>query len=164
MECKELKETLVQYSLDEVGSDEKVSIENHIGDCHECRSYVSESKGLWSLLETWDEVEPHSSYIANFWDKVEETKPAPGFLHWVQNIKLNWTLAGAMASIFLVSIITFGAFSPEMRNSILMSADERDELVLLELDDALSRETADLLSIYGPWDGGPEIGSDGGIN
>ena len=164
MECKELKETLVQYSLDELGSKEKVSLENHIGNCDECRGYVSESIGLWSLLEAWDEVEPNNNYITNFWDKVEETKPASGFLHWIQNIRLNWTLAGAMASIFLVSIITFGAFSPEMRNSIFMSTDERDELVLIELDNALSRETADVLSIYGPWDGGPEINGNGGIN
>lgn len=164
MECKELKETLVQYSLDEMSSDERVNIESHITGCDDCKNYVSESKGLWSLLEKWEEVEPSGNYISNFWDKVEETAPAPGFLHWIQNIKPNWTLAGAMASVFLVSIITFGAFSPEIRNSIFMSADERDELVLLELDDALSRETADLLSIYGPWDGGPEIGADGGIN
>ena len=164
MECKQLKESLLQYTLDGLSHDERVNIESHISGCSECKSYVSESKELWSLLETWEEVEPDNNFVSKFWDKVEETKPTPGFLHWIQNIKLNWTLAGAMASIFLVSIVTFSAFSPEMRNSIFMSADERDELVLIELDDALSRETADLLSIYGPWDGGPEINSDGGIN
>lgn len=166
MECKEIKETLIEYTLADLSYAEKANIESHLDGCADCRAFVSESKGLWSLLETWEEVEPSSDFISDFWDKVsvEETKAKPGFLNWIQNIKPNWTLAGAMASIFLVSIITFGAFSPETRNSLFMSADERDELILIELDNAISRETADVLSIYGPWDGGSEINGNGGFN
>ncbi len=43
-----------------------------------------------------------------------------------------------------------------------MSSDEQDQLILLELDNALATETADMLSIYGPWDGGTDVS--GGIN
>ncbi len=164
MECRDIKETLIQYSLDDLDVSEKTSIESHLDSCTECRSFISESKELWSLLETWEDLEPSSNFISNFWDKVEQTKPAPGFINWIRNIKPNWTLAGAMASIFLVSIITFGVFNPETRNSLFMSADERDELLIIELDDALSRETADVLSIYGPWDGSSEINGNGGVN
>ena len=164
MECREIKETLIQYSLYDLEIPEKASIDNHMASCMECRSFVSESKELWGLLDAWEEVEPDSNFISNFWDKVDEPKPAPGFINWIQNIRPNRTLAAAMASVFLVSIITFGVFNPDTRNALFMSADERDELILIELDDALSRETADVLSIYGPWDGGPEIDGNGGIN
>ncbi len=164
MECKEIKETLIQYTLEDLAESEITTIEKHLGGCDECRSFVSESKELWSLLDAWGELEPRGDYISSFWDKVEETAPAPGFLDWIRNVKLNWTLAGAMASIFLVSIITFGVFNPDTRNALFMSADEQDELIIIELDDALSRETADVLSIYGPWDGSSEINGNGGLN
>lgn len=163
MDCKNIKELLTQYSLENLGDVEKAIAESHLGGCSECKSYLSETENLWNLLEARDEIEPDRDYLSNFWDKAadDEVKIKPGFLRWFKDIKPNWTLAGAMASIFLVSVITFGAFSPDTRDSFLMSADERDELMLIELDDALSRETADILSIYGPWDGGTD--TNGGI-
>lgn len=163
MECRDIKETLTQYSLDDLENAQINGIEKHLGGCAECRSFVSKSKELWSLLDRWEEIEPGSSYISDFWNKVDQPKPAPGFIRWIHNIRPNWALAGAMASIFLVSIITFGVFDTDTRNSLFMNADERDELVLIELDDALSKDTAEVLSIYGPWDGS-EINNDGGVN
>ncbi|MFA9407644.1 MAG: anti-sigma factor [Candidatus Dadabacteria bacterium] len=164
MDCKNIKELLTQYSLGDLGHVEKASVESHLDSCSECKSYLFETKNLWNLLEARDEIEPDTEFLSNFWDKaaVDEVKLKPGFLRWFRDIKPNWTLAGAMASIFLVSIITFGALSPDTRNSFFMSSDEQDELILIELDNALSRETADVLSIYGAWDGGTDV--DGGID
>jgi len=168
MDCKNIKELLIQYSLDDLESDEKASVESHLDTCSECKSYLSESKNLWSLLETWDELEPDAQFLSNFWDKaaVDEVKLKPGFLSWVRDIKPNWTLAGAMASIFLVSIITFGVFSPDMANNLFMSDERQDELILIELDNAISTETAGVLAIYGAWDGGTDVdgNGNGGIN
>lgn len=164
MDCKNIKELLTQYSLSDLGDIEKASVESHLDGCIECKSYLSETNNLWNLLETRDEIEPDQEFLSNFWDKaaVDEVKLKPGFFKWFRDIKPNWTLAGAMASIFLVSIITFSAFSPDTRNSLFMSSDEQDQLILLELDNALATETADMLSIYGPWDGGTDVS--GGIN
>ena len=166
MECKEIKEIVLQYSFGGLKQVERASVENHLDNCAECRSFLSESKKLWSLLETWDEVEPDQEFVSKFWDQtsIDETNFKPGFLSWLGNIRPNWTLAGAVASIFLVSVITFSVFSPDTRNSLFMSADERDELILIELDNAISRETADVLSIYGPWDNGSDANGNGGIN
>jgi len=166
MDCKNIKELLIQYSLGDLGPVEKTSVESHLENCTECRSYLSESNNLWSMLETWDEIEPDTEFLSNFWDKaaVNDVKLESGFLSWFRDIRLNWTLAGAMASIFLVSIITFSVFSPDTTNTLFMSADQRDELILIELDNAISRETADVLSIYGPWDDDSDVNGNGGIN
>lgn len=164
MDCKNIKELLTQYSLGNLQDLDEKELQTHMDNCIECRDYVSESKSLWSLLETRDELEPNPEFLANFWDKVskDEVKVQPGFLKRFTEIKLNWTLTGAMASIFLVSIITFGIFSPDTRNSLFMSADEQDELMLIELDNAISTETAEVLAIYGPWDGSTDV--NGGSN
>lgn len=166
MDCKNIKETLIQYSLDGLDDIEKNNIEIHLDNCSECKAYLSESTGLWNLLETWDEIEPDNQFVSNFWDKADAAKvePKPGILSWIRDINLNWTLGGAMASIFLVCIVTFGVFSPDTRNNLFMSADEKDELVLLELDTALAKETSEVLSIYGPWDGGTDVNTNGGFN
>ena len=166
MECKDIKEILTQYSLVDLQDAEKEEVQSHLRSCGDCESFVSQSNELWNLLDGWEGVEPDSQYLAKFWDKasVDEPELKPGFLSWIRDIRLNWTLAGAMASIFLVSIITFAAFSPDTRNSLLLSSDERDELVLIELDNALSRETAEVLSIYGPWDGSSDFNTNGGMN
>ena len=166
MECKEIKEIVIQYSLGGLKHVEKAGVESHLDNCAECRSFLSESKKLWGLLDTWNEVEPNKEFVSKFWDKtsIDETNFKPGVLSRLGNIRPNWTLAGAMASIFLVSVITFSVFSPDTRNSLFMSADERDELILIELDNAISKETADVLSIYGPWDSGPDVNGNGGIN
>jgi len=166
MECNDIKELLTQHSLDDLGQVEKVGVERHLEECNECKVYLSQSQELWSLLDTWGEIEPEGKFISNFWDKasIEEMKLQPGFLGRLRNIKSNWSLAGAMASIFLVSILTFAVFSPDTTNTLFKSADEQDELILLELDNALSRETADVLSIYGPWDSTLDVNGNGGMN
>ncbi len=166
MECNNIKELLTQHSLDALGQDEKVSVERHLEECNDCTLYLSESRELWGLLDTWDEIEPDGKFVANFWDKtsIKETKLQPGFLSRFRNLKPNWGVAGAMASIFLVSVITFAVFSSDSTNTLYTSADEQDELVLLELDNALSRETSDVLSIYGPWDGAMDVSGNGGMN
>ena len=166
MECNDIKELLTQYSLDDLGQVEKVGVERHLEECRECKVYLSQSQELWSLLDTWGEIEPEGEFVSNFWDKasIEETKLQPGFLGRLRNFKPNWSLAGAMASIFLVSILTFAVFSPDTTNTLFTSADEQDELILLELDNALSRETADVLSIYGPWDSTLDVNGNGGMN
>ncbi|MCK5391763.1 MAG: zf-HC2 domain-containing protein [Deltaproteobacteria bacterium] len=166
MECKDLKELLTQYSLDDLGRVEKVGVERHLEECNECKLYLSQSQELWSLLDTWDEIEPDGKFVSNFWDKtsIEETKLQPGFLSKFRNLKPNWSLAGAMASIFLVSILTFAVFSPDTTNTLYTSADEQDELILIELDNALSRETSDVLSIYGPWESTLDVSGNGDMN
>jgi len=149
-----------------LGQVEKEGVEMHLKECDECSLFLAQSNELWNLLDTWDEVEPQGEFVSKFWDKasIDETKFIPGFLSWIRNFKLNWTLAGAMASIFLVSIFTFAVFSPDTRDNLFTSADERDELILIELDNAISRETAEVLSIYGPWDGDSNVNGNGGIN
>jgi len=166
MDCKNIKDILIQYSLGDINDIEKTSVEDHLANCESCKSYLKESNTLWNLMDTWDSIEPDPGFVSSFWDKAAADEPdiKLGFFKWVRDIKFNWALAGAMASIFLVSIITFGAFSPDTRNSLFMSADERDELVLIELDNALAKETSDVLAIYGPWDGDTDVDGNGGLN
>ncbi len=166
MDCSVVKELIVQYSSGDLGQDRMAVVESHISRCQECGLYFKQSEKLWTLLDVHGEIEPEADFVSNFWDRVsqDEIKSQSGLLNWLKNVKLNWTMAGAMASILILCVFTFTLFQPGTdRNSIL--ADDQDELLLLELDNAISRDTAQLLDIYGPWENGNDmLNGDGGTN
>ena len=52
----------------------------------------------------------------------------------------------------VVSVITLNVFQSDRANVVFTESDEADEELLIELDKAISRETATALDIYGPWE------------
>lgn len=168
MDCSDFKELIVSYSSDDLSGDDKALVEAHLKECGECSLYLSQSNELWNLLDDWKGIETGGDYVTDFWQRVSsEEAGSGGFLAIFKKLRFNWALAGAFASILIVGIFTFAIFAPDAGKSIFTAADERDELILLELDRATSRETADVLAIYGPWDSGIDtvnINGNGGTN
>ena len=159
MECSDCRELIVSYSSGDLPSSGKESIEAHIGECPECRLYISQSDRVWNLLGEWREIEPRGDFVSCFWDCVskEERESGRGVFSYVRKLRLRWTLAGALASVLLVGIFTFAIFKPDSGLNGYADNDARDEQILLELDNATTRETTDALSIYGPWENSVEI-------
>ncbi len=168
MDCSDFKELIVSYSSDDLSGGDKALVETHLKECGECGLYLSQSNELWNLLDEWKKIEPGDEYVADFWQRVsKEEADHRGFLGVFKKFRFNWAIAGAFASILIVGIFTFAIFGPGSGNGIFTASDERDELILLELDRATSRETADVLAIYGPWDNGIDtvnINGNGGMN
>jgi hypothetical protein len=87
----------------------------------------------------------------------EERESGSGFFARFKKLKLNLALAGALATVLIVGMFTFVLFKPDSGFRSYAGIDAQDEQILLELDSATSRETADALSIYGPWENRVEI-------
>ncbi len=168
MDCRDIQELVVQYSSGDLPGSDKEFVETHLRDCEECRAYLSRSYKLWDLLDEWQGVEPGREYVADFWHRVSgEEDHGKGFFGRLKEFRPNWALAGAVASVLIVGIFTFAVFGPESGYEGFSERDEQDELILLELDMATSRETAEALAIYGPWDNGINvinINGKGGMN
>jgi hypothetical protein len=70
-----------------------------------------------------------------------------------------------LASILLIGVFVFVLIGPDsgyQQHSLdnvqySQNKDEQDELLLHQLDNATSRDTAAELAIYGPWDSGVQI-------
>ncbi len=159
MECRDCRELIISFSSGDLPSSGRESIEAHIGECPECGLYMSQSAGVWNLLDEWREIEPRGDFVSSFWDRVsrEEREPAWGVLPRLRKLGLSWTLAGALASVLIVGIFTFALFKPDSGFMTYADNDARDEQILLELDNATTRETTDALSIYGPWENSVQI-------
>lgn len=159
MECSDCKQLIVSWSSGDLPPSGIESIEAHIRECPECRLYMSQSDRVWNLLDEWREIEPRSDFVSTFWDRVSKEESAPGWgvFSYVRKLRLSWALAGALASVLIVGIFTFALFKPDSGFETYADNDARDEQILLELDDATTRETTDVLSIYGPWENRVEI-------
>lgn len=159
MECSDYRELIVSWSSGDLPPSGIESIEAHIRECPGCSLYMSQSGRVWNLLDEWREIEPRSDFVSAFWDRVskEESAPGRGVFSYVRKLRLSWALAGALASVLIAGIFTFALFKPDPGFETYADNDARDEQILLELDHATTRETTDVLSIYGPWENRVEI-------
>lgn len=168
MDCRNIKELIVRYSSGDLPGSDRELVEVHVEECEECRAYLSRSYKLWDLLGEWQAIETGTGYVSDFWDRVSREKDGRrGFFGRLREFRPNWTLAGALATVLIVGIFTFAVFGPESGYRGFSDRDEQDELILLELDRATSRDTAEVLAIYGPWENDIDvvnINGDGGMN
>lgn len=165
MDCREMRELIVQHSSGDLGQPEIEEVESHITECAECAVYYRRSQILWELLDGIEEIEPEENYIGRFWDKVDKQKieENSGVVGWIKTIKLNWAFAGAFATICIVSIFTFAIIQDDFKSDSFTKTDIQDERILKDLDMAISRDTSDVLAIYGPWENA-NIDNSGGMN
>jgi hypothetical protein len=166
MECRGIKELIVRYSSDDIEEAEKVIVDEHIRDCSGCEQYFLRSEKLWDTLDAWDEIEPEGEFVTKFWNNVsvEEDKAKTGFFGWLKGFKPNLAVSGALATVFIVGIFTFALLGPGTLDRAFRSADEKDEMILIELDRVTTSETSELLAIYGPWDNSFDVNGIGGMN
>jgi hypothetical protein len=62
----------------------------------------------------------------------------------------------------IISVISFNIFEFKRTKVVFTENDKADEELLIQVDSAISRETAKSLEIYGPWDEIPEEDNKGG--
>jgi Putative zinc-finger len=160
MECRDCRDLVIRYSSGDVSDGERDQVESHLGGCEDCSRYLAHSDGVWNLLDEWREIEPRTDFVSNFWERVSEEDRA-GFWSYIRRLKYlkpNFRLAGALASILIIGIFTFVLIGPDSGyQNYSKNSDQQDEVLLNNLDNATSRDTAAELAIYGPWDSGVQI-------
>lgn len=163
MSCNELKESILEYKVGNLDQSEKIRVESHLRECKECNLFLMQSNQVWDLLDEWDIVEPKQNIATEFWKRVsEEDVKGKGIFDYLKNLKLNWSFGAALAVILIVSVLTFNVFEFRRTEVVFTEIDEADEELLIQVDRAISRETAKSLEIYGAWDEIPEENNKGG--
>ena len=163
MRCKELKELILEYTVGDLDQSEKIRVESHLRECQECSLFFRESNQAWNLMDEWDVVEPKQNIATEFWKRVsEEDVKGEGIFDFFKNLELNWSLGLALAVILIISVISFNIFESQRTKVVFTEIDKADEELLIQVDRAVSRETAKSLDIYGLWDEIPEENNKGG--
>jgi hypothetical protein len=164
MRCEKIKELILEHRIRDLDQSEKLKLDTHLGECKECDSLFRHSNEVWNLLDKWESIEPREGFLTEFWNRVleEDTKKKESTFDFFRNWKLIWAPVAALTIIVIVSVISLDIFQPKLAEVVFTAEDEEDEKLLIELDRAISRETAESLDIYGPWNEEIEENNKGG--
>ena len=55
-------------------------------------------------------------------------------------------------SILIIGVFIFSLFSSRNTNVSFTDLDKRDEMLLIDVDNSISRNVTEILEVYGPWD------------
>ncbi|MGQ0792676.1 MAG: hypothetical protein ACT4NX_01140 [Deltaproteobacteria bacterium] len=156
--CDEIQDLILDYPEDKLSHSQRLAVKSHVeGGCPRCGALLAESNQMWDLLGGIPEIEPRADFAGRFWDRLaeeEEEQKARGrfqifdiFKMW----KLNFARLGAVAVIFIAAAVSLNVFESERAVVVYTAEDRADEKLLGDMDRAVSRQTADILDIYGPW-------------
>lgn len=140
------------YFSGELNDEESKSLLLKVEDSDELRKHFEESSKLWSYMASAETIEPSPDYIRRFWKIVssnEEKKSRSFFQFNFMNKK--WTFVSSLAVFLLISTIIVNNFVLEEEKSGYVY-EEDDELLIHNLEEALSKNTPDVLNVYGPWE------------
>jgi hypothetical protein len=147
MECKSVQEHLLDYLEDGQKDILHSSIQEHLGSCPQCRRECEKLEKSWSLLDSWNPIEPHPSHRARFWETVAHESREGIFSRLLRVFRkpaFVGTIAVALLMVIMAGIYTpgpdlflvrYSPWSPDFRAlsdnhiaSLEKSADERYSL------------------------------------
>ena len=140
------------YFSGELSEEESNSLLLKIEGSAELREHFEESEKLWNYMSSFETIEPGPDYIQKFWKKVsdEEDKKSRSFFPF-NFMNTKWAFATSLAVFLLLSTIIVNNFvTEEEKSGFVYDAD--DELLLNDLENALSKNSAQGLNVYGPWE------------
>jgi len=124
MTCEKIEELLSPYLEDELGSQEKVAIENHLKTCPNCSSLFSCMEEAKKSLGDFPELEVRQNLLKKLYSlpgKKKEFKISLDFL-----LRPSLQPVFAVASLFLI-LFSFYNFHPD-KHSINKSIDKQIHL------------------------------------
>ena len=140
------------YFSGELSEEESKNLLLKVEDSDELKIYFEESEKLWNYMNSLETIEPDPNFITRFWDNVtaEEEKQNRSFFHF--NIfDMKWKFVSSLAVFLILSTIIINNYVLEDDRSGFVYEAE-DELLVDNLEQALSKNTPDALNVYGPWD------------
>ena len=149
------EETLQQiddFFSGELSDTDKYELLSKVESSEELRARFEESRKLWSYMDSAEAIEPEADYIRKFWKKVseEEEKNSKSFFPFnFMNKRLAF--ATSLAVFLLLSTIMVNNFIlEEEKTGYVYDAD--DEILINNLEEALSLNSHHDLNVYGPWE------------
>lgn len=141
-----LKEKIQMLICGDLESNEIDKLQIALNGSKELQNYYQSSKLALDKLNDIPEIEPSSSYVSDFWNKVDKNKSNR---FWLFNIfKINWQLAGSFAVFFIASAFFVNSYFSNGNSEFAFSEDVE---IMNQLDSAITLNSDSSLEVYGPW-------------
>ncbi len=140
------------YLSGELSDEEAGNLISKIDNSEDLKEYFLESQKLWNFMGSADIIEPKGDYVTKFWNNVsrEEEKRKKSFFNF-NFFNRKWAFVSSFAVFLLLSTIIVNNFVIEEEKTGYVY-DAEDELLINNLEDALSMNSSEQLNVYGPWE------------
>ena len=141
-----------EYFSGELSEEESKILLSKVESSDELKIYFEESEKLWNYMNSFETIEPDPNFITRFWNNVsaEEEKESSSFFQF-NFLDKKWKFVSSLAVFLILSTIIINNYVlEEDRTGFVYEAE--DELLVDNLEQALSKNTPDALNVYGPWD------------
>lgn len=146
------KELIQEYISGDISENGKETVRTLLEKHPEFNSYMRKSERIWDLLDCVDTVEPNPNYISNFWTRLREEQNSTSLLEKIIGLNVRWLFAGSFATLLLISAISVNMFILDTGTDSNIVFNKQDELLLKNLDKAITKKTAASLEVFGPWE------------
>jgi len=140
------------YFSGELSDEESKNLLSKVHDSDELKEHFEESEKLWNYMNSLESIEPSTDYITRFWKTVsaDEEKQNRSLFQF-NFLNKKWKFVSSLAVFLILSTIIINNFVlEEEKSGFVYEAD--DELLVDNLEEALSKNTPDVLNVYGPWE------------
>ncbi len=153
MGCEKIRELFHEYSEGNLNKSDKLKVEGHLRECKGCNLYFEQSHEVWNLLDKWDTLDTKDDFIRRFWDRVSAGDAKKGgVFDFFRNLRVN-LVAGVVGVLILILCgFLVNIFVSHNEKFVFTENDRADEELLIEFDNAITKETPESLEVYGLWD------------
>jgi len=98
MKCEDFKLLMIDYLYDEISTDNRSKLENHLKSCKSCQEKLSVLKATSNTLKKWEDVDPKVNLTF-----VNESKTFfAGLIEKIRPVKILYGLGIACASLLII--------------------------------------------------------------
>lgn len=146
------KELILEYISGDISENGEEMVRRLLEKHPEYKSYMRKSQKIWDLLDSVDTIEPNPNYISNFWTRLHEEQNSTSLLEKIRDLNVRWLFAGSFATLLLIVAISVNMFILETGTDSNIVFNKQDEILLKNLDKAITKKTAASLEVFGPWE------------
>lgn len=122
----------------------------------ELKKYLEFSEAVWRELDDLDKLEPSQDYVQRFWNRVSKEKEKSSIfsVFGFGALKHRWAFATSFATVLITGLFLANVylFNNSINDTQEFVFNKEDELLLRNLDRAISKQTAASLEVFGPWE------------
>jgi hypothetical protein len=160
MECKTVRDHIL--NLDEENDPIRdPEVARHLAGCADCQTLLEGIDRTWKALSAHPGLEPSPGFNQSVWRKIEAAERQQP-LRWLQLAFLPppvrilaWSSAAVLAGALGLLLLLPPA--PEPTPVRFSASDQRDQQLLMELDELMDFDESRVMDVYEEWDITQEI-------
>src|SRR5947209_7378784 len=122
LESRQNPEVLLDYCSQKTAPETTASVERHISECAQCRSFTDAQKSVWNAMDSWDDIEISSGFNRSLYARIDAAENSGWWTRawtssWAQSLltPFGWRPAMPLLTVCLTLAAAVFLYSPGPR-------------------------------------------------